>query len=80
MRLNAIAPDGVQTPMLQRALDDPAMAGHLNSLPKPLGRHGEPEEIAAVASFLLSPEASYVHGAVYYVDGGRDAQIRPDRF
>lgn len=80
VRLNAIAPGLTKTPMLQRVLDDPATGDSIRSMPKPLGRYGEPEEIAAVVVFLLSPEASYVHGAVYYVDGGQDAQIRPDRF
>ena len=36
----------------------------------PLGRIGEPEEVAAVAAFLLSDEASYVTGSEYVVDGG----------
>ena len=66
--------------MLQRVLDDPTMAGRGESQPKPLGRYGEPEDIASVVAFLLSIEASYIHGTVYYVDGGRDAQIRPDSF
>jgi enoyl-[acyl-carrier-protein] reductase (NADH) len=33
-----------------------------------------------VVAFLLSRDASYIHGAVYYVDGGIDAVARPDRF
>ena len=36
----------------------------------PLGRWGKPEEVAAVATFLLSDDASYVTGAEYAVDGG----------
>jgi NAD(P)-dependent dehydrogenase (short-subunit alcohol dehydrogenase family) len=37
----------------------------------PMGRHGEPDEIAQAAVWLLSPAASYVHGAVVDVSGGR---------
>ena len=37
----------------------------------PLGRAGTPEEVAAVASFLCSDEASYIHGASLVVDGGQ---------
>ncbi|MFC2018130.1 SDR family oxidoreductase [Chloroflexota bacterium] len=80
VRLNAVAPGPVKTPMLQRVMDNPAFADHSQSMPKPLGRIGEPEEIASVVTFLLSQEASYVHGAIYYIDGGRDARIRPDCF
>lgn len=80
VRLNAIAPGLIKTPMLQRVLDDPDIGNSAMALPQPLGRYGEPEEIAAVVAFLLSLESSYVHGAVFYVDGGQDAQIRPDRF
>ena len=47
-------------------------------LPVPTGRIGEPDEVAAVIEFLLSPAASYVHGSILFVDGGIDATVRPD--
>ena len=80
VRLNAVAPGNTRTPMLQRMLDQPVYGRRIRALPTPLGRDAEPEEIAAVVSFLLSPDASYIHGAVYYVDGGTDATLRPDGF
>ncbi len=43
----------------------------------PLGRLGTPEEIAAVASFLLSDEAAYINGACITVDGGQWLNRRP---
>ena len=80
VRINAIAPGPTKTPMLQKSLDDPSTGDFVRALPIPLGRFAEPEEMAAVTAFLLSTEASYVHGAVVYVDGGVDPMIRPDRF
>ena len=80
VRLNVICPGTIKTPMQQRLLADPTTSSSINTLNKPLGRFGEPEEIASAVAFLLGLEASYIHGAVYYVDGGEDAQIRPDRF
>jgi N-acetylneuraminate synthase len=40
----------------------------------------KPHEIAALVSFLLGPESSWIHGSIYYIDGGNDAEVRPDRF
>jgi 3alpha-hydroxysteroid 3-dehydrogenase len=80
VRINAVAPGFTKTPMLQRSLDDPQSGPIMRATPIPLRRFAEPEELAAVISFLLSTEASYIHGAVIYVDGGVDPMIRPDRF
>lgn len=69
VRANAIAPGPIRTPMAAERLDDPAQLAWLTSR-VPLGRIGEPSEIADVAAFLLSPKASYVTGEVLYADGG----------
>jgi len=80
VRLNAVAPGPVRTPLLQQGLDDPLTGAAIRGVTVPLGRIGEPQEVAELAAFLLSPAASWIHGAVYYIDGGNDAEIRPDRF
>lgn len=68
IRVNAVCPGGVRTPL--------AIAVNGDSLDKvmkvlsPLGRIGEPDEIAAMVHFLASDDASYVTGQAYLVDGG----------
>lgn len=67
--VNAIAPGAVQTPMLNEAgMNNEQLQGMIAAVP--LGRVGEPEEIAAVVVFLASDEASYITGAELVVDGG----------
>jgi NAD(P)-dependent dehydrogenase (short-subunit alcohol dehydrogenase family) len=78
VRLNAVAPGPVLTPLTERALDHPVTGPLIREYPIPLGRWGEKEEIADAVWFLLST-ASWVHGAVLYVDGGTDALLNPDR-
>lgn len=47
--------------------------GSARSLPTPLERKGEPEEIAALVAFLLGDESRFITGAIYTIDGGWSA-------
>jgi NAD(P)-dependent dehydrogenase (short-subunit alcohol dehydrogenase family) len=78
VRLNAVAPGPIETPLLQGSRDDPELGPLVDALPIPLGRTATTEEIASTIGFLLSVEAAYVHGSVLFADGGSDALIRPD--
>lgn len=69
IRVNAIAPGPIRTPMTAERLVDPDQVAWLEGR-VPLGRVGEPEEMAQVALFLLSDQSSYVTGTVIYADGG----------
>ncbi len=69
VRANAIAPGPIRTPMAGERLADPAQVEWLTGR-VPLGRIGEPGEVAELAEFLLSARASYMSGEVVYVDGG----------
>jgi len=80
VRLNGVAPGNTKTPMLQKILDDSNTRDGVLNMEIPLGRLAEPDEVASLVAFLCSPEASYIHGSIFYIDGGVDAQIRPDRF
>ena len=80
VRLNAVAPGPVNTPLLAADMADPLTGAAIEKLSIPLGRMGEPEEVAELAAFLLSTKAGWIHGGIYYIDGGNDAEFRPDRF
>ncbi|MEH7275864.1 SDR family NAD(P)-dependent oxidoreductase [Neobacillus vireti] len=75
IRVNATAPGGVNTQMVKR-IEKNTVPGAAEEAEKmftsaiPMGRYGEPEEIANVAAFLLSDEASYVTASIYTIDGG----------
>ncbi|NWH09465.1 MAG: SDR family oxidoreductase [Alphaproteobacteria bacterium] len=71
VRVNAIGPGSIQTgPASEPELFDGADRG--DALKRtPLGRLGGPEEIAAIAAFLASDDASYITGQCIYADGGR---------
>jgi len=80
IRLNVIAPGITETNMVKELKDHEVLVHALNSIPVPMGRFAEIDEIATVIEFMLSDSASYMHGSVIYVDGGTDAQLRPDAF
>lgn len=70
IRVNGIGPGSIRTEVLASVVNDPEkMKGVL--MRTPLGRVGEPEEIASVAVFLASDDASYMTGQTLYPDGGR---------
>jgi NAD(P)-dependent dehydrogenase (short-subunit alcohol dehydrogenase family) len=73
IRVNAIAPGYIETPMTEGIREIDGATEYLTSL-HPLGRLGQPEEIAAVAAFLASDEASFINGIVLPVDGGYTAR------
>jgi glucose 1-dehydrogenase len=70
IRVNAIGPGSIMTDILQAVNSDPAAKARVLSR-TPLGRIGEPDEIAAIAAFLASDNASYITGQTIYADGGR---------
>ncbi len=70
IRVNAVGPGSIMTEMLKGIMTDRAAEQKILSR-TPLGRCGEPEEVAAVAVFLASDESSYITGQTIYPDGGR---------
>jgi glucose 1-dehydrogenase len=70
IRVNAIGPGSIKTEMLTTVNAD-AQARHRLLSRTPLGRFGEAAEVASIAAFLVSDDASYITGQTIYADGGR---------
>ncbi|GAA4121094.1 SDR family oxidoreductase [Nocardioides fonticola] len=77
IRLNAVAPGKIATPMTEALAADPVFGPLGEAYPTAIGRDGRPEEIAAVIGFLLSPASSLLVGTTIYADGGTDAMLHP---
>jgi NAD(P)-dependent dehydrogenase (short-subunit alcohol dehydrogenase family) len=76
VRFNAICPARVETPFVQRRLQeypDPAAAYRAMTESQPIGRMARPEEIAAAALYLASDESAFVTGSCLIIDGAYTA-------
>ncbi|HEX4030021.1 MAG TPA: SDR family NAD(P)-dependent oxidoreductase [Terracidiphilus sp.] len=73
VRVNAICPGPTDTPMLRKALTPEQLEAFAKTFP--MGRLGRPEELTGAAVFLASDDASFVTGAMLYVDGGQTAEV-----
>jgi len=70
IRVNAVGPGTIDTPLLKDVVKDQAFRSKVLSR-TPLGRFGQPSEIAAIVAWLASDESSYVTGTTVFADGGR---------
>ena len=73
IRVNVICPGPTDTPMLRKAMTSEELDAFAKTFP--MGRLGQPDEIANAALFLASDDASFVTGSLLYVDGGQTAQV-----
>ncbi len=78
IRLNALAPGAIQTPMLRKQMQTPAERARVEAFPVPIGGFGDASQLADWAVFMLGPAADFLVGSVVFVDGGTDAYFRPD--
>ena len=78
IRLNALAPGAIMTPMLERQLATPTEAKQVRRFPVPIGGFGDAGQIADWVIFMLSDAADFLCGSMVFVDGGSDAFFRAD--
>lgn len=76
IRLNALAPGAIMTPLLEQQLATPAEAKRIKAFPVPIGGFGDATQLAAWVVFMLSDAADFLCGSVVFVDGGSDAWFR----
>jgi NAD(P)-dependent dehydrogenase (short-subunit alcohol dehydrogenase family) len=77
IRLNAIAPGVVETPMVDATRADPVLGDLIKDFKVPIGRGATATEVAELAGFMLT-KATFMVGSVVLVDGGTEAELRPD--
>lgn len=82
VRMNAVAPGITMTPLTERVMADKDYGPAIKQFGEmvPVGINAQPADIANVMRFMLSDEAKYLCGSVFFVDGGSDAMLRPDQF
>jgi NAD(P)-dependent dehydrogenase (short-subunit alcohol dehydrogenase family) len=78
VRVNAVCPGPIDTALIDSLHaginpQDPASVKAFNIERNPMGRYGDPAEVAKVVAFLASDAASYVNGVAWLIDGGRTA-------
>ncbi len=78
VRLNAIAPGAIMTPLLEEQLSTPRLAKVVRSFPIPVGGFGDVRHMADWMCFMLSDSADFLCGSIVFVDGGTDAHFRAD--
>lgn len=82
IRTNAVCPGTIETPLYHQAIDrycersgaDASEVHNEEAALQPLGRIGQPEEVAALVAFLLSDQAGFITGSLQTIDGGYTAQ------
>lgn len=82
VRLNAIAPGITLTPLAEQVMADPELGEAMKQFGEmvPWGGTAQPAQIANVMRFMLSEEADFVCGSIFFVDGGSDAMLRANDF
>jgi len=78
IRLNALAPGVIMTPMLEQQLAIPSQAEHVRSFPVPIGGFGDAGHLGDWVVFMLSDSADFLCGSIVFVDGGSDAYFRAE--
>lgn len=78
IRLNALAPGAILTPLLEEQLADPRESKAVRAFPVPVGGFGDAGQLADWMMFMLSDAADFLCGSVIFVDGGSDAYFRAD--
>ncbi|HEY9316047.1 SDR family oxidoreductase [Williamsia sp.] len=80
IRLNALAPGAIMTPLLEAQLNSPTESKAVKGFPVPVGGFGDPGKLAEWVIFMLSDAADFLCGSVVFVDGGTDAYFRTNEW